>query len=206
MNYKILGSDQKEYGPVTLEQLRQWMAEGRVNAQTMVQPEGATDWKPVSTFPELMPLTALTAAPGAPAGSPLPGQPSAESQINGPAIGLLVTGILGAVGGVLGIAMNALGASMSTFGPARGGGQSERLINAMAGGAGIVQSIIHVALAGLIIYGALQMKKLVNFRLAMTASILALAPCISPCCLLGLPFGIWALVVLNKPEVKAAFQ
>jgi hypothetical protein len=30
-------------------------------------------------------------------------------------------------------------------------------------------------------------------------------PCISPCCLLGLPIGIWALVVLLKPEVKAAF-
>ena len=50
------------------------------------------------------------------------------------------------------------------------------------------------------------MKKLVNYRLAMVVSILALAPCISPCCLLGLPFGIWALVVLNKPEVKSAFQ
>ena len=25
------------------------------------------------------------------------------------------------------------------------------------------------------------------------------------CCLLGVPFGIWALVVLNKPEVKAQF-
>jgi hypothetical protein len=206
MNYKILGSDQKEYGPVSLEQLRQWMGEGRVNAQTMVQPEGATDWQPVSAFPELMPLTALTPSPLGAEVSPLAAQASAASQINGPAIGLLVTGILGAVGGVLGIVMNALGTSLSTFGPARGGDQSARLVNAMAGGAGIVQSLIHMALAGLIIYGALQMKKLVNFRLAMTVSILALAPCISPCCLLGLPFGIWALVVLNKPEVKSAFQ
>jgi hypothetical protein len=40
----------------------------------------------------------------------------------------------------------------------------------------------------------------------MTASILALAPCISPCCLVGLPIGIWALVVLSKPEVKSSFH
>ncbi len=34
----------------------------------------------------------------------------------------------------------------------------------------------------------------------------AMIPCVSPCCLLGLPLGIWALIVLVKPEVKAAFQ
>lgn len=38
------------------------------------------------------------------------------------------------------------------------------------------------------------------------AAILAMIPCVSPCCLLGLPLGIWALIVLLKPEVKAAFQ
>ena len=32
--YKIIGSDQKVYGPVTAEQLRQWLAEGRVNPST----------------------------------------------------------------------------------------------------------------------------------------------------------------------------
>ena len=62
-------------------------------------------------------------------------------------------------------------------------------------------------LAGVfILYGGLQMKKMQNYSLAMGASIVAMIPCISPCCLVGLPIGIWALVVLNKPEVKSAFQ
>ena len=52
----------------------------------------------------------------------------------------------------------------------------------------------------------MKMKKLESYGWAMTASILALAPCISPCCLVGLPIGIWALVVLAKPEVKSAFH
>lgn len=51
--YKIIGGDQKEYGPVTAEQLRLWVTEGRVNAQTQVLPEGATEWKPLASVPEL---------------------------------------------------------------------------------------------------------------------------------------------------------
>ena len=50
------------------------------------------------------------------------------------------------------------------------------------------------------------MQKLQNYQFALTASIVAMVPCISPCCVFGLPFGIWALVVLNKPEVKSQFS
>jgi hypothetical protein len=50
------------------------------------------------------------------------------------------------------------------------------------------------------------MKKLESYSFAMAAAIIAMIPCISPCCLLGLPFGIWALVVLGDGSVKAAFQ
>ncbi len=55
--YKILGGDQKEYGPITAEQLRDWMTQQRVNAQTLVLADGATEWKPLSTFPELVALS-----------------------------------------------------------------------------------------------------------------------------------------------------
>ena len=56
--YKIIGADQKEYGPVTAEQLRQWLAEGRVNAQTSVWAEGSTEWKPFAAFPEFADILA----------------------------------------------------------------------------------------------------------------------------------------------------
>jgi uncharacterized membrane protein len=42
--FKIIGADGKEYGPVSGDQVRQWVREGRANAQTRVQPEGRTDW------------------------------------------------------------------------------------------------------------------------------------------------------------------
>jgi len=65
--YKIIGSDGQQYGPVSAEQLRSWLGQNRVNAQTLIQPEGATEWKAVSTFPEfagdLRPTPPLTAPP-----------------------------------------------------------------------------------------------------------------------------------------------
>jgi hypothetical protein len=69
-----------------------------------------------------------------------------------------------------------------------------------------MSSVLTMAIAGLILYGAMKMKKLERYGWAITASILALVPCVSPCCLVGAPFGIWALVVLSKPEIKSAFH
>lgn len=50
--FKIIGGDGKQYGPVTGDEVRAWIAGGRANGQTMVQREGETDWKPLSQFPE----------------------------------------------------------------------------------------------------------------------------------------------------------
>ncbi|PWU20257.1 MAG: hypothetical protein C5B50_04420 [Verrucomicrobia bacterium] len=66
--YKILGADGREYGPVTAEQLRRWIAESRANAQTRVLAEGATEWKPLSAFPEFSAsLVTVTLPAGVPA-------------------------------------------------------------------------------------------------------------------------------------------
>jgi uncharacterized membrane protein len=66
--YKIIGSDQKEYGPVSAEQLRQWIAEGRVNGQTSTWSEVLGGWKPLSSFPEFADL--LVAKPPIASGPP----------------------------------------------------------------------------------------------------------------------------------------
>jgi uncharacterized membrane protein len=66
-NYKIIGGDQKQYGPVSAEDLRKWIVEGRLNAQSLAQAEGETDWKPLAAFSEFADaLGAGTSAPGAP--------------------------------------------------------------------------------------------------------------------------------------------
>src|SRR5260370_19865488 len=50
--YKIIGGDLKEYGPVSAEDLRRWIAEGRVTGQTQVLAADGAEWKPLSSFPE----------------------------------------------------------------------------------------------------------------------------------------------------------
>ncbi len=69
--YKIIGADGRPYGPVTAEQLREYIAQGRANAQTMVQLEGATEWKPLSAFPEFAEALAAKAPPPSPGPPPM---------------------------------------------------------------------------------------------------------------------------------------
>jgi uncharacterized membrane protein len=51
-NYTIIGGDQKEYGPITADDVRQWIAEGRLNEQTQIKVEGAAEFRPLGTFAE----------------------------------------------------------------------------------------------------------------------------------------------------------
>lgn len=61
------------------------------------------------------------------------------------------------------------------------------------------------ALVGIIlIIGAVSMLGLRSYRLSRVISILGMIP-IAPGFVISLPFGIWALCVLGKPEVRAAF-
>jgi hypothetical protein len=69
--YKIIGGDGKEYGPISAEQIRQWVAQGRANGQTKVQKEGG-DFQPLANHPELAAF--LVGAGGASGFRPLTSQ------------------------------------------------------------------------------------------------------------------------------------
>ena len=53
--YRILGSDGNEYGPVSTDQLGQWICENRVNGETRVQGEDGA-WRLLREVPELVVL------------------------------------------------------------------------------------------------------------------------------------------------------
>jgi hypothetical protein len=127
-------------------------------------------------------------------------------QVQGPAIGLIVTAALGIVLALISLLSNLMGAGMAGMGDLGGElDEYSRYLTYMSGGVGILFALIQLGVSGFIIWAALQMKDLRNWTLAVTASILAMIPCIGPCCLIGIPIGIWSLVVLMKPEVKTAF-
>ena len=64
MRYCILGADGKEYGPINGEVMRQWITDGRANAQTKVKAEASPDWQLLASVPEFADVFA--AASGAP--------------------------------------------------------------------------------------------------------------------------------------------
>ena len=96
--YKIVGADGKVYGPIDLEQLQQWAAQGRVNPQTRIQPGGTAEWKPAAEVPEVQ--AALAAAGFGPAGAPPPppvGSAAGAALETGLAIASFVLGIVSVV-------------------------------------------------------------------------------------------------------------
>jgi hypothetical protein len=127
---------------------------------------------------------------------------SAADQVSGPAIGLMVTAGLGFVVQGLSLVLNLVGSSIMAT-QTQG---NEAFAQMFSGVAGAVFAGFAMLIAIVIFMGALKMKKLQSYGFAMTVSVIAMLPCVSPCCIVGLPIGIWALVVLNKAEVKAAFN
>lgn len=61
--YRIIGADGRQYGPVSADQIRRWIVEGRANAQTQMFAEGGAEWKMLSTFPEFANSFATQAPP-----------------------------------------------------------------------------------------------------------------------------------------------
>lgn len=65
--YTIIGGDGKEYDLVLGEDLRRWIAEGRLNAESLAKAESDAEFRPLSAFPEFSDAFSPPAAmPGAP--------------------------------------------------------------------------------------------------------------------------------------------
>jgi hypothetical protein len=95
--YKIIGSDQKEYGPVGVEDIRQWIREGRANGQSRVRAEGGAAWQPLQAFPELAALLATAPPVMPPHFYPMSECAEPVKRTNGMAITGFVFSLLGLV-------------------------------------------------------------------------------------------------------------
>ena len=57
----------------------------------------------------------------------------------------------------------------------------------------------------LLISGAFSILRKGSYLWAVTTCILALIPGIGPCYLIAVPFGLWGLVLLRRPEIRDSF-
>lgn len=123
--YKIIGEDGKEYGPAAAEQIRQWVAEGRVEHRTPIFVDGAKDWNFVGLLPEFANCFATSSAPP-PIAPPLRGSSTAGqmAKTNSYAQAGMIFGILsltccccGFPFGILGLVFSLIGLSQINANP-----------------------------------------------------------------------------------------
>jgi hypothetical protein len=119
--YRVLGADGKEYGPVSAEQIRQWIVERRLTSNSMLNTPDSTGWRPLTMFPEF----AITLGAVAPA--PLPSTGAAIPHTNNAAnwgLGLSCASFVCCGCGVLsvlGIVFSCIGLSQANRDPQQTG-------------------------------------------------------------------------------------
>lgn len=105
--YRLIGADQKEYGPMSAENVRRCIAERRAHRLTLARAESDIGWKPLGDFPEfqdaLAPFSTPAVAGAAPPIPPCtitapPVLPVRSRRTSGLAISSLVLGIFGFCG------------------------------------------------------------------------------------------------------------
>jgi len=73
ITYKIIATDGKEYGPVSLAHLQGWIAEGRVAADTRLLRSDLNEWRSASSFDEVASrLAGVSPAPAIPPAAGVP--------------------------------------------------------------------------------------------------------------------------------------
>jgi len=198
----------QRYGPVSSEQLKQSAQSGQLLPTDLVWSQGAAGWLPAATVPDLFPSAASgdihQSGSVSPPISPSPHvnyesltpATSARQMVTLPGIFLMVSAAVG----MLGSSVCAVVAYLQSVGIMAGG--KDPASSAIAA----VYFVVTVLASALVLIGGFKMLRLRSYQFVMASTVVAMIPCIGPCfAVLGVPFGIWAMVVLLKPEVKQAF-
>jgi hypothetical protein len=129
----------------------------------------------------------------------------ALEKVSLPAIFLIIVGCLGLGMSVLNITIELMG--LNNDNPFQFNKPNPNDPNAKAAEnvGKVIGGVVQVLWSLIVFFGGVQMKGLKSRGFVFFSCIWAMLPC-NLCCLLGLPFGIWALVVVNDPVVKRGFE
>jgi predicted Zn finger-like uncharacterized protein len=121
---------------------------------------------------------------------------AASAAAKGPGIALVVTGILGLLIGLFYVIQAIVGHPLLD---PRAQQQAQEPVFLWA------FALVSLIWGAVVTLGGVKFMQLNSRGSVMVACIFAMLPC-NPCCLAGLPIGIWGLVVLARPDVKRAFR
>lgn len=228
--YRVRGADQNVYGPIAAETVRQWIAERRLNRDSQVCREGEEVWQPlgqVAEFSEALsggsalgmgspggPIPALPTVGGGAFQAPFGGaeREAVLAQTKPAAICLIVFGCVMLLFALVNVVTASLGVGKGQAQelPAEAPEflkQAMRFQTDMPAAVQYGLIALSMVVFSLVVLGGVRMLKLKTWGLALTAAILVMIPCFtSCCCLLGLPLGIWVILLINKPEVRRQFE
>jgi hypothetical protein len=127
-------------------------------------------------------------------------------RLKAPATGLIIAGSLNGALALIALLSGLLRLSGITGQEKLPSDPAERMgfLGATVASYGI--AFLTLMLAPLVIYGGIKMMAGKKYGLSRAAAIISIVPLTSCCFIVGIPLGIWALVVLAKPDVKALFN
>lgn len=143
------------------------------------------------------------------------GTPQQNSNLNLAGILLMVTGVLAIAYGLFSMVMALVGNDGSwALNLVNDPALKEKMRDAMAqqasAGSKVANMVWPLVIIGanfVVVFGGLKMKSAQSYGLSMAAAIISTIPCCfnGCCCITSMPAGIFALVLLTKPEVKSLF-
>lgn len=210
--YYAEGTQQR--GPVSDAEFQQLVSAGKITDATLVWREGMAEWQPYGQVRG----TAAGATTGAPpsafrplAGADDQGRRVALDKVNGPAIGLIVVAMLGFLGNAWSAFQALIARGKIPFAPPPGADpefvrRTQELIDSFGTPLTVFSILFGVAFNAIILMGGLKLRRLQSFGVVIAAAILSILPCNCPACCVGIPIGIWVLVVMNSSEVRPYFD
>jgi hypothetical protein len=132
---------------------------------------------------------------------------SLRSRVKPPAIALILLAVLGLLYSLFTLVAAELLRQMLQESMAEQGNEVPPFLEFLIAGNSamdVVLALLNVGVWGFVLFGAVRMAQFRNRSLCVAAALAAFSPT-QCCCGLGIAFGIWALVVLNRADVRSAF-
>lgn len=127
--------------------------------------------------------------------------------IRWPAVGLIFVGVADLLLTLTYLVQGEeIGQAIEKWAEEQGGAAQELDFSNFGSPGNMLLTVLGLVISLLVVAGGIAMINKKGWALSLIAAILTMIPCFGPCCGLFFPIGIWALVVLMKPEVKQAMS
>lgn len=121
-----------------------------------------------------------------------------------PAIFLIIVGVLGLLASLYGCINAAVSPPPAV--PPDAPEALKAFIEGSVGPVAVGMQAFFILFNAFIIFGAVQMLRVKSWPLSLASSIAATINCGTCCFILGIPVGIWSIVILSMTDVKDAFK